>query len=70
MKAYYDLWKSDTLKAVIDQSQNKDCTPFNIFVQDKKVDLINVACVQQKPSTTNNTLPTTSWSWFTSSTKK
>ena len=31
---------------IIDQAENEDCLPFNIFMDDKEINLINVECLQ------------------------
>lgn len=41
---------NDTVINLITQASNKECKPFNVYAGDKKVDLINVACLQQTPA--------------------
>jgi hypothetical protein len=53
MENSYVAGKTDTAKALIEQAQNPDCKPFNVYVGDKKVDLINVKCVQQAGGASN-----------------
>lgn len=43
----YIAGQNETVAKLIDQASNKECKPFNVYAGDKKVDLINVACLQQ-----------------------
>lgn len=47
MQSSYMQWKTDTITELLKQAENKECQPFNVYSQDKKIDLINVACLQQ-----------------------
>lgn len=46
MEHSYVAGKTDTAKALIEQAQNPECKPFNVYVGDKKVDLINITCLK------------------------
>lgn len=35
---------------MIEQADNEECEPFNIFSDDKEVDLVNVECLEQESS--------------------
>ncbi len=43
----YVAGQNNTINSLIEQASNKECKPFNVYSGDKKVDLINVACLQQ-----------------------
>lgn len=49
----YITGQNNTVSSLIDQASNKECKPFNVYAGDKKVDLINVACLQQAPKDTS-----------------
>lgn len=49
--AWITAWQNDTISQVIAKASDKSCQPFNLYNQQGKVDLINVACLQ-KPSDT------------------
>ncbi|EKD44588.1 MAG: hypothetical protein ACD_71C00087G0003 [uncultured bacterium (gcode 4)] len=51
----YLAGQNDTVKALITQAENKECKPFNVYAGDKKVDLINVTCLQQAAPKTPET---------------
>lgn len=43
--------KTQTAQALMEKAEDPSCKPFNVFIGEKKVDLINVACLtQQKPT--------------------
>lgn len=52
----YIAGKNDTINALIQQAENKECKPFNIFSGEKKVDLVNILCLQQAPQQTPGAL--------------
>lgn len=45
----YVAGQTDTVTRLIEQASNKECKPFNVYVGEKKVDLINITCLQQTP---------------------
>jgi len=45
----YRAGQTDTVSKLIEQASDKECKSFNVFSGEKKVDLINVACLQQSP---------------------
>ncbi|MDD5377209.1 MAG: hypothetical protein PHH16_03765 [Candidatus Gracilibacteria bacterium] len=49
MQNAYIAGQTDTVNKLLDQASNKECKPFNVYVGDKKADLINVTCLQQAP---------------------
>ena len=51
MQSAYNAGRVDTVKALLDQASNKECKPFNVYMDTQKADLINVACLQQTTST-------------------
>ena len=53
----YMTGKAETVNALITQAENKECKPFNVYIENKKVDLINVACLQQAPKESEGTQP-------------
>lgn len=53
----YMTGKSDTVNALIEQASNKECKPFNVYAGEKKVDLINVSCLQQAPKESSTQAP-------------
>ncbi len=57
----YTAGQNDTIATLISQAQNKECKPFNVYAWNNKVDLINVACLQQAAPqwNTNTTTPAT-----------
>jgi hypothetical protein len=46
----YEAGRSDTVNALIGKATDGKCEAVNIFSGDKKVDLINVACLQKAPA--------------------
>lgn len=50
----YVQGKADTINTLIKQASDKECKPFNVFSDDKKVDLINISCLKQIPKETNS----------------
>ena len=46
----YMAGQNDTVNALIKQAEDKECKPFNIYAGEKKVDLINIACLQKAPA--------------------
>ncbi len=53
----YMTGKSDTVNALIEQASNKECKTFNVYSGEKKVDLINVSCLQQNTKEPNIQAP-------------
>lgn len=47
MQNAYIAGQNDTIAKLLEQADNKECKPFNVYAGDKKADLINVACLQQ-----------------------
>lgn len=47
----YTSGQTDTIAKLIEQASNKECKPFSVYIRDNKVDLVNVACLQQLPDT-------------------
>jgi hypothetical protein len=45
----YEAGRSDTVNALIGKATDGKCEAVNIFSGDKKVDLINVECLQKSP---------------------
>lgn len=56
MERSYVSGQSNAIGQIIQQAENKECKPFNVFIGERKVDLINAACV----SMNNNPNPSTS----------
>ena len=54
----YMSGQSDTIAKLMEQASNQECKPFNVFLGEKKVDLINIVCLQ-KPAADNNNTNTT-----------
>ncbi len=55
----YTAGKTDTARALIEQAENPDCKPFNVYVGSKKVDLINIRCLQPNGANTQPVAPAT-----------
>ena len=53
MQNAYIAGQTDTVNKLLEQAQNKECKPFNVYVGDKKADLINVTCLQQSSKETS-----------------
>lgn len=43
--------KTSTAQALIEKAEDPSCKPFNVYIGEKKVDLINVACLTQSAPT-------------------
>lgn len=56
MERSYVSGQSNAIGQIIQQAENKECKPFNVFIGERKVDLINAACV----SMANNPNPSPS----------
>lgn len=46
--AWFQDWVNNTIGGIITESTN-ECKPFNLYMWDNKVDLINMECLQQTP---------------------
>lgn len=45
--------KTNTAAALMEKAEDPSCKPFNVYIGEKKIDLINVACLTQgSPSST------------------
>ena len=53
MQNAYVAGQNDTVAKLIEQASNKECKSFNVYAGDKKVDLVNVACLQQASKESN-----------------
>jgi hypothetical protein len=53
----YTAGQNDTVKAFIMQAENKECKPFNVYMGDKKVDLVNLDCLQKQQPTAEQSSP-------------
>ncbi|MBT4936718.1 hypothetical protein HON22_02260 [Candidatus Peregrinibacteria bacterium] len=42
----YITGKAETVQSLITQALNKECKPFDAYIEDNKVTLINTACLQ------------------------
>ncbi|MBI2463980.1 hypothetical protein HYV57_03420 [Candidatus Peregrinibacteria bacterium] len=40
-----------TVQKIIQQAENTDCKPFQVFINEKKVNLMNIACLQAETKT-------------------
>ena len=63
MEHSYMAGKTDTVRTLLEQSRAAKCQPFNVYLGDDKVDLIDIKCLSggsnssQKPSTPPATQP-------------
>ncbi len=39
--------KTSTAAALMEKAEDPSCKPFNVYIGEKKIDLINVACLTQ-----------------------
>lgn len=55
----YEAGRTDTVKTLIDNATNGKCEALNVYAGEKKVDLINVECLQKTgaPSAGQTTPP-------------
>lgn len=56
----YETGRTETVNALIAKATDGKCEAFNVFSGDKKVDLVNVACLQKTtdvPTATENGKP-------------
>lgn len=47
LRSGYDQGVADTVSQAMTQAENEKCDPFSIYNKEKKVDVINVACLKQ-----------------------
>jgi hypothetical protein len=47
----YISGKASTAAALMEKAEDPSCKPFNVFIGEKKIDLINVACLTQERPT-------------------
>ena len=47
----YETGRTETVNALIAKATDGKCEAFNVFSGEKKVDLVNVACLQKSPDT-------------------
>lgn len=45
MEQAYVSGKTSTVAALMEKAEDPSCQPFNVFIGEKKIDLINVACL-------------------------
>lgn len=49
----YVSGKASTAAALMEKAEDPSCKPFNVYIGEKKIDLINVACLTQDRSPAN-----------------
>jgi hypothetical protein len=47
LQSGYQQGVTDTVNQAITQAENEKCEPFSMYNKDKKIDVINVACLKQ-----------------------
>ncbi len=53
--AAYEQGRSATVSQLIQQAEDETCQPFTVYNEDKNVQLINVACLQQAEAVSEET---------------
>ena len=43
----YNNWYESAINSIIEQAGNKDCKSFTVYNEKNKVELVNIACIQQ-----------------------
>lgn len=53
----YDTGRTDTVKALIEKATDGKCETLNVYAGDKKVDLVNVECLQKVSNSSETASP-------------
>lgn len=52
----FEQGRQATIEQLITQAENEECQPFSVYTEQKEIQLINTACLQQAETTTEQTI--------------